>query len=462
MWNPFKKNPVPEVPPTAVSVIPIGKEVSTRATKALQSTGTSMSQAAKDTSYNTYMSTSDLVYACVSYVADSLSQVKFNVGTIDRKTGKVKGHKDKALTEMFDTYPNEYQTWTQLWAQETQSTLLSGNSYTSFEKNKGKYEMWNILPPQDMQVELNPKTGMIKNYFLGKSIKYKRDDIFHNKLPSITSFHTGSPILESLLDQLRLEAFATRDLTQFYENSSIGSFVLTSDQPLTLKQSEDIAEKIERDYSMASGNRHKMFTLPNNLKPMPLKISPKDSMILDSLSIAEDRVLQVFKLHKSILGGASDVIHYTHDMEALNEVIFNNAIRPHVNRLKDGLQTYLQRVFQDPDLVITIDYSNIPEIHRAVLKHFETARTLNVAGIMSLNEAREVLALPPIIEEYADRHFLPQYLIGSNFVTIEELDETTVKELRQVNHPTETPADATGADDPLGGTPNDDNKTEDE
>ena len=169
----------------------------------------------------------------------------------------------------------------------------------------------------------------------------------------------------------------------------------------------------------------------------------------------QNRVLQVFKLHKAILGGASDNIHYTHDMEALNEVIFNNAIRPHVNRLKDGLQSYLQRIFKDPDLVISVDYSNIPEIHRAVLKHHEVARTLNVSGIMSLNEARDVLGLPPITEEYADKHFLPQYLIGSNFVTIEELDEATIKELRDVNNPKDP---VVGADDPEGGTPNNDNK----
>lgn len=459
MWNPFKKKD--EVKPTAVSITPISNEVTTRATKALQANGSSIAQTSKDTSYNLYMTTSDLVYACVTYIADNLSQVRFDIGTVDRTTGTVTVHKDKALVELFNTYPNEYQTWTQLWAQETQSTLLSGNSYTTFEKNKGKYEMWNLLPPQDIQAELNPKTGMIKNYMLGKNIKYKKEDILHNKLPSITSFHTGSPILEPLLDQLKLEAYATKDLTQFYENSSIGSFVLSSDQPLTLKQTEDIIVKLQREYSMDSGNRHKMFVLPNNLTPVPLRVSPKDSMILDSLNIAEDRVLQVFKLHKSILGGASDNIHYTHDMEALNETIFNNAVRPHVNRLKDTLQAFLQRRFQDPDLVVTVDYSNIPEIHRAVLKHYETARTLNVSGIMSLNEARDVLSLPPIMEDYANKHFLPQYLIGSNFVTIEELNETTVKELRQVNNP--TPGDtATGSDDPLGGEPNEDNKNESE
>jgi len=459
MWNPFKSKTKEVITPTAVSSAIIGKEVTTRATKALQSAGSTLSQTATDTSYNTYMATSDLIYSCITYISDNLSQVKFNVGTIDRKTGKIKPHKDKALTEMFNTYPNEYQTWTQLWAQESQSLLISGNSYTTFEKNKGKYEMWNIIPPQDIRIELNTKTGMIKNYYLGKDIKYKRDDIFHNKLPSISSFHTGSSVLESLLDQLKLEAYATKDLTQFYENSSIGSFVLTSDQPLTMKQSEDIADKIRREYSMDTGNRHKMFTLPNNLKPVPLRISPKDSMILDSLNIAEDRVLQVFKLHKSILGGASDVIHYTHNMEALNEVIFNNAIRPHVNRLKDSLQSYLQRIFGDMDLVITVDYSNLPEIHRAVLKHYETARSLNVSGIMSLNEARDVLGLPPILEEFADKHFLPQYLIGSNFVTIEELDEAKVDELRNLNN--NTPNTSVGADDPEGGAPNNDNKPKD-
>ena len=455
MLNFFKRKEVPkEESPTRI--VKVADSLDTRATKALQVSGGVTSQASKDTSYNNYMSTSDLVYSCVTYISNNVAQVRFNVGSIDRKSGRIKEYKDKALQEMFDTYPNEYQTWTELWAQETISLLISGNSYTTFEKNKGKYEMWSLIPPQDVDIELNTKTGMIKNYLLGKNIKYKRDEILHNKLPSIKSFHTGSPILESLIDQLKLEAYATKDLTQFYENSSIGSFVLSSDQPLTIKQADDLVDKIRREYSMGAGKRHSMFILPNNLTPTPLRISPRDAMILDSLNIAEDRVLQVFKLHKSILGGASDNIHYTHNMESLNEVVFNNAIRPHVNRLKDVIQSFLQRVFQDPNLVITVDYSNLPEIHRAVLKHHETARSLNVSGIMSLNEARDILGLPPIIDEYADKHFLPQYLIGSNFVTIEELNKDTVDKLRNINHPNID--ESVGADDPLGGEPNNDNK----
>jgi len=75
---------------------------------------------------------------------------------------------------------------------------------------------------------------------------------------------------------------------------------------------------------------------------------------------------------------------------------------------------------------------------------------------MSLNEARDILGLPPITDEYADKHFLPQYLIGSNFVTIEELNTDTIDKLRSINHPNVD--ESVGADDPLGGEPNNDNK----
>ena len=437
----------------------IGEYISTRATNALKAIGNTQSTGSGDTSYNLYSTSSDLVYACMTFIADSTSQVRFKVGQIDRATNIVTEAKDKKLAEMFNTHPNEYQTWTELLAQETLSLMISGNSYTTFEKNAGKYEMWNLLPPQEVKPVIDTKNGMIKEYAFGRETTYKRTELVHNKLPSITSFHTGDPILQPLLDQLTLEGYATDDLVQFYDNSSVGSTVLTSEQPLTQKQADDITAKISKEYSMENRKRHKMFVLPNNLKPTALRLAPKDAMVLDSLGIAEDRVLQVFKLHKSILGGASSNITYTHNMESLNEVVFNNAIRPYVNRLKDNLEAFFRRVTKNPDLVLIPDFTNLPEIHRAVLKHHETARSLNVAGILSLNEARDILGVPKIQDhEYADRHFIAQHLIGSNFVTIEELTEQTVTDLRAANAPTTPTGTPSGSDNPEGGTPNNDTK----
>jgi len=455
MFSIFKKKEEPKVvaPAPLFAAVAHMETTQTRASKALSSIGGTQADGATDTSYNNFMTTSDLVYSCMSYISDNVSQVRFTVGEIDRESGVISPSSNTKLVNMFNTYPNEYQTWTELLAQETLSLMLAGNSYTTFESNAGRYEMWNLLPPQEITPVIDSKSGMIKEYAYGKDVIYKRREIIHNKLPSVKSFHTGEPILKSLLDQLTLEAQATDDLVQFYENASVGSTVLTSEEPLTSKQADDLAIKISNNYSMKNQGRHKMFVLPNNLKPIALRIAPKDAMILDSLGIAEDRVLQVFKLHKAVLGGASDAIHYTHNMEGLNEVVFNNAIRPYINRLKDNMQSFFQRVLKNPNLVLQIDYTNLPEIHRAVLKHHETARSLNISGIISTNEARSILGLHKLVDtDYADKHFVPQYLIGSNFVTLEELDEESIKLLRNLN----ANDPIVGADDPKGGKPNND------
>lgn len=447
---------------TAVGVASLGPKITTRkvaasemsrrATKSLQQSGSSLSDSSSNTSYNNYQTSSDLVHACMNYIADNVSQVRFSIGEIDRESGLISPYGDSLLTEMFLTRPNDYQTWTEFFAQETLSLLTSGNSYSTFEKNKGKYEMWNIVPPQDMSPVIDDRTGMIKSYTLGSTVSYKRSEIMHNKLPSITSFHTGDSILAPLLDQLTLEGYATQDLIQFYQNSSVGANVLSSDMPLSPTQAEDLSTKISEDYSMASNSRHKMYVLPNNLTPKSLRLSPKDSLLLDSMDISEDRILQIFRLHKSVLGGSSENITYTHDMEALNRVVFNNAVRPHIHRLKDVMESFLRRVTGNMNLAIQVDYSNLPEINRAVLDHAETARSLQVAGVMSLNEARDLLGLPRLTEEYADRHFIAQHLVGSNFVTIEELNEEVINELRGAN--LDTSQKIVGADDPEGGEPN--------
>ena len=62
-----------------------------------------------------------------------------------------------------------------------------------------------------------------------------------------------------------------------------------------------------------------MIVLPNKMTYSSIKLSPKDSMLLDSLGIADDRVLRVFRLNKIVLGGSVESFG-THPEEVLKMV----------------------------------------------------------------------------------------------------------------------------------------------
>lgn len=411
-----------------VGLTTFGSSYTSRTVQHLKDASTSQPTSASSARANTTYLTSDIVHKCAEYIAKNVSQVRFDAMQRDKKTGQLVPIKDKKLKSLFSTYPNEYQTWTDLLYIDTLAQLLTGNSYLTFEKVSGKYEMWAITFPQEMQVTTDGN-GLIDGYVFNGKIDYTRDEIIHNKNNILGNGYYGASVLESLTDTLTMEGYATQDLIKFYENGTISTSVLSSEHPLTKKQAEELSVDLNKKYSMTSGKRHSMIVLPNNLSVKPLRLSPKEAMMLESLDITEDRILSAFHLHKMVLGG--EVESYTHSIDSLVQMQFTNAIRPIIYRIRDNLEAFFRRTLRSEDIVIVPNYDNLPEVSTAKLVHFDKARTLYTSGLATLNEARQVLGLPPIENDYANKNFVPEYLIGSNYMTVQELNDAMINDLRE-------------------------------
>jgi len=429
---------------TGIASIRIGSEYSSRMVKHLQDGDTTQPKGVNDTKINDTYLTSDLVHKCIEYLATTVSQVRFSVKQKGKDTNLLEPIKDKKLALMFDTAPNPYQTWGELLYIDTLATQLTGNSYITFEKVKGKYEMWAITNPQEMEVIVNETEGTVIGYKYNSLIDYSYDEIIHNRLPILGNNYYGASTIQSLLDQLFLEGYGTQDLIEFYKNSLVSTSILTSEQPLTKKQAKDLTETLGKDYNISKGMRHSLIVLPNNLSVKPLKMNPKEAMLLDSLNISEDRVLSAFKLHKMVLGGKIET--YTHNIDDLLQLQFTNAIRPIINRVVDKIQSFLRRVTKNDKLVIEVDYSYLPEVKLAKLTNQDTARNLYVSGLCSLNEAREILGLPAIDAELANQNHLPSFLVGTDLHTIQNLTPEVIDKIRNSVDGTSTNNDTMNTD----------------
>jgi len=408
--------------------IPFGSTYTTRTVKHLAGSDASATPAASDMGVDDTYTTSDLIYKCVEYIASTISQLKLDIKQESKDGNILEPIKDKKLQALFDNSPNDYQTWSELLYIDALATQLTGNSYLTFEKVKGKYEMWVITTPQKMQIQVDKVSGIVTGYKHGDLVEYSTDEIIHNKLPTLGNNYYGTSAIQALIDQLLLEGYGTQDLIKFYKNGLTGTSILTSEQPLTKNQSKELTDTLSKDFNISGKSRQSLIVLPNNLSIKPLRINPAEAQLLDSLTISEDRVLSAFKLHKMALGGKIDT--YTHNINELLELQFSNAIRPRINMFVDKLQSFLRRVTNNQKLVIKVDYSNLPEIKLAKLVHQDTARNLYVSGLCSLNEARDILGLPSIDAMLANENHLPSYLIGTDLLTIQNITEESIQTIR--------------------------------
>ena len=434
----FKKKEKIEQEPLAETI-----KIETKASSALPEYVSAYKDGGKKPSVSTYytaFSASDLVNSCVNYISEAGGMTKFKVYQKD-KSGKPIPLKNKKVKALFENAPNTFFTWQELREQMIQSYLLTGNTFLSFEK-LANYELW-LLETNKIKIVPDPK-NYILGYMYNDKINFKPNEMLHLRRASSNNLYYGSSaVMECLKDSLLLEGYALADIKDFYENSSVGNGVLTSEFPLTPQQIESIREQFKENYAKNSGGRHSTIILPNKMEYKNIKLSPKDSMLLDSMNISDDRILRVFKMHKMLLGG--DVKTYTNKVDEVAKLVFNTAVRPITEKIAGQLQLFFRQILKTDNFFIDCDYDNIPYLQTSIETKAEPLAKMVAAGILSYNEARDMVNLPLIDNPNYDIRFLPAHLLGNTPTSIENWKPGTVIGTNNSGN--------SGSISPQGGTP---------
>jgi HK97 family phage portal protein len=395
-----------------------------------------------NSSYEDTFATSDLIYSCIDYIAKTAAQADLKIGEVGAD-GKIGDVKDKKAKEMFENAPNNGYSWYDLKELIVQSFLVSGNAYVSFEKLSKGYEMWVMLPPSKMEV-VPSETNYVEGYLYDKKVSYSADEIIHIKNTNLGNEYYGKSAIERLVDYLLVEGYGVEDLKTFYENASIGQGILTSPNPMNKEQLETLREEFKKNYASQS-NRHSTYVLANGMEYKTVKMSPKDSMLLDSFNITEHRVLQMFHLNPLVLGGKLE--SYTTHTQEVQKMVFNGAVRPILRKIEAVFSQFFRRVLKNPKIKVYFDFDNIPELDESINTKADVAKTLLTNGIISVNEAREMLGFHKLDVENAELHWLPSFIVGADAQTIETWDGTATSATNQQPAPV-------GSTDPQGGKPN--------
>ncbi len=372
------------------------------------------------TDYNqngeTYYTTSDLVNSCVNYIAETGALTKLTIG-LRGKNGDITDIKDKKLKRLFEVAPNQFTTWSELLEQAIKSFLLTGSTFLSFERLKN-YELW-YMPTAVTKIVPDSK-NFISGYLVNDKIAYKPDEMIYVRRGNIFNQYYGtSALLDVLADYLTLEGNAVEDLKAFYANSSVGSGVLETKYPLDKEQIDTLRTQFKSAYG--NTNRHSTIVLPNDIVYKNIKLSPKDSMLLDSLKISESRVLRVFRLNAQVLGGAES---FSTNIAEVATMAFNTAILPIVVRIVEQIELFVRELTNKDNLVIIPSYANIPYINKITESEAKSISQLTSSGILTINEARLSLGYNIKTGGAFDINFAPAYLLGGTPIALDTLDTT--------------------------------------
>jgi HK97 family phage portal protein len=284
------------------------------------------------------------------------------------------------------------------------------------ETNKGNLESWFLGSPSSVKI-VPDSSNYIKGVIWKDKITYTADEVCIVRNPTLNNMYYGVPAIRPLLDTLLLETYALEDLKSFYENSSLLTGLLESEYALSPEQVSALQDQFAVMYGQGGVNRGGTAVLPGGITYKPIQVSPNDSKLIDSLHISDKRVLRVFKINALALGGENTSTSKPQD---LMKAVFNTAVRPYLYKLEDSITLFLRGKYKNPKLTFTFDLDRVVELETSLDVRADAAKTLYSTGLATLNEGRNMIGLPKVTVENADKNILAAYLFGTGATYVQD------------------------------------------
>jgi HK97 family phage portal protein len=216
--------------------------------------------------------------------------------------------------------PNWFQTsWEQRYRIAT-DFIYEGNSY--FLKLRDSLRVPRAL------VQLHPERVTTQPYNYEKIdyyeyntgsdiIRLEKEDILHFRLPSLSSYIKGTPLLAKIADVRDIEKLQIAYRKQFYKQGGFLGAVFTTEQKMNSDVFKRAKSELEKNYAGSVENSFKVALFEQGLKPIPTAYSPKDMDMTAERNLNKEEILSVFGVNKLLFGqseqiqrGNADTVYY--------------------------------------------------------------------------------------------------------------------------------------------------------
>lgn len=276
---------------------------------------------------------------------------------------------------------------------------LTGDAFWLLDKNGKAVENIFVLPPDKMELVLADPTDstaeLIKEYIYtdtidNKQIKetYQLDQIIHFKKPNPKNPFRGYGAVEALADTIDSDNLVNQVQRNFFEKGAISNFVLTSDANITDEQLKRLKAELRAMYGGAN-NAFNTMIFGNGLKPADIGFSNKDMDFLNLLEWYRDKIMIGFGNTKASIGIIDDVNRASYEGSIAGWL--RGTVKPDMDSIIQTINEFLVPQFGDN---LILGYKDpIPE---NTTEEAERAVKLKEAGIIQINEAREMVGLSPV------------------------------------------------------------------
>ncbi len=351
--------------------------------------------------YGEYYPRSAMVYAAIKARQDAVSRLPLRVlrrsGDAARlRAGGEPAGADHPLQRLLDA-PNPFWTRGDLWRATETHLALWGAAFWALERGEdgGVAEIWPLRPDRVRIVPDDERyvRGFVHVGERGRLAPYIPEDIvwmrYFNPLDDYAGLSPIAPLRLSAdmgLDALR----ANRKLLQ--NDSAPGLIIETTSNP-TDAEVGDFYRRWESRYQGVEKARRPAL-LGAGMRASNLGFSPRDMEYIQSLRWSLEDIARVFGVPKVMIG---DFEHTTFsNFNTARRLFWEDTIAAQLALYEEALTQYLVPHFREPGLSVEFDLSGVEALKESEENKAKRRRMYVEAGIMSVDEVRREMNLPPV------------------------------------------------------------------
>ncbi|AKI26993.1 phage portal protein [Moraxella catarrhalis] len=330
------------------------------------------------------------VFACISLIAADIG--KLRIQTKSSQNGVLLPTKSR--THAILKKPNRHQSWQQFIESWVSSKLLRGNAYVLKQRDIfGDVWQMYVLNPDRVKVlvsgdgEVFYQISTDKLYGLTDTT-VPASEVIHDRMNCFYHPLVGLSPLTACGISVGLGLSIQHTSATLFGNNSRPSGILSVPSDI----SKETAQKVKSDWqaNYSGIKRGGIAVLGSGAKYEPIAMSASDSQAIEQLKMSGETVCSVFHVPAFKVGMGE--IKAGQKVSDLNEIYYSDCLQHYIEAIENLLDEHL-----DLEKGVECEADLSPLIRMDSTSQMAYLKEGTHSGILSPNEARATLGLPPVV-----------------------------------------------------------------
>ena len=338
---------------------------------------------------------SDIIYACISYIADSVARAYLR---FEEKRGKDRVPLEKhPLITLWDR-PNPLQSQTQFIGEMVYHMFLAGDFYGwKWRASNGDVlQIWPLRPDRVAPVYGGPNLIDYWEYRIGgnKAVRIPFEDLLHIPL----GFHGTKPGLgmspmETILRQADIDMEITEVVKVFLENHGVIPGIISVDPSVN----EEDRKRMEKQWANRKRQHGRTPFVNGEVKfeKIALTLQELDTSALNN--ITDTAICRAFRIPPILVITRLGLERATYaNYQQAHEAFWSDRVDPLCDLIADVIYRDIRLEYDIDTIEPIFDKSKVLAYQAKIIKEREQSRLDFDKGLLTVNEMRSELGKAPI------------------------------------------------------------------